>query len=294
MNAKCNANLFSLPKRLAGCWARQKFIFFFSLVFCAHIFAAAKINTLYWYLEGLAGIPSGINTGLLYSDFIGNGQILIPDFHYQSDNQDGYGGNLGLGYRKKTSKTSNVHGLYLFGSHQKTLNDSIFNQANLGVEAYVNGWSFINNWYIPYGNQIVTLETLKHKRRVHSKEPISKNTQFEEIVLPGFDVNIGNNFPGSSVMSFMLTYYHYGFNSEFERVDGGTVQISFTPNSALTIDLNDSYDHLSGNELGLTFQFFINAIWNKNVNLTAAQQIMVNDVTFDSIPYTYIRVAKNK
>ena len=167
--------------------------------------------------------------------------------------------NLGLGARKKLSKTTML-GLNAFWDYRMTSYSSAYSRWGAGGEFWWNDFKLTNNWYIAgtgikrittSGNAYIDEDNLAPG--TYSFSDWAGANTFDERVVPGWDLALNYRLPrypqlSLGIRGFRWDYLRHSDNTGVE----GTINWQATPRTNLTAwvsNENPAYQTLSNTEL---------------------------------------------
>tara|TARA_Y100001970_G_C14259119_1_gene878125 strand:+ start:2938 stop:4119 length:1182 start_codon:yes stop_codon:yes gene_type:complete len=142
-------------------------------------------------------------------------------------NSDGATTNLGLGIRHRPSDVSMI-GSNVFWDYRMTDYSSAHSRLGVGGEYWWKDLEFRNNWYMSMTDQ---------------KNISINGTEYQERVVPGWDVEIGYRLPNKPNLSF----YVKGFNWDYQNTQDnsglkGSINWQATPYVNLDIWISNEID----------------------------------------------------
>ena len=167
--------------------------------------------------------------------------------------------NLGLGARKKLSKTT-MFGLNAFWDYRMTSYSSAYSRWGAGGEFWWNDFKLTNNWYIAgtgikrittSGNAYIDEDNLAPG--TYSFSDWAGANTFDERVVPGWDLALNYRLPGYPQLSLGIRGFRWDYlrHSDNTGVEG-TINWQATPRTNLTAwvsNENPAYQTLSNTEL---------------------------------------------
>jgi hypothetical protein len=164
------------------------------------------------------------------------------------------GGDIGAGYRQLLSNNKVIYGGYTYLGRYKTSDDNFFSQTTLGLEMLGSEWDARLNAYVPIGakqqsqNRLSPIGIYFQAHKLHGTQLVN-----DEGVEPGAEIEVGRLIPGlsdgDSTLRTYVSYYHYGFNNDAEKINGGSVRAEYRYNHYVTLTASESYDKVQGNQL---------------------------------------------
>ncbi len=176
--------------------------------------------------------------------FLEDGMIFGSARGFRSD-RDGWGSNLGLGYRHYVRKWDRIFGASAFYDYDNT-SGTLFRQAGFGFETLGKRWDSRLNTYFPVSND----QALLQQRFLQSSIRFSGNQILYDQILTfgtqmrGLDHEVGIPLPGRMAENHDLRlfagwYHFHGTNVPNTTGWKGRLQGEVTPNLAMAVEVTN-------------------------------------------------------
>lgn len=202
-----------------------------------------------WRAGYVTGPGIGRNDGIAPVEvmpyfFLEDGMLFGDLRGFRSD-RDGWGGNLGLGYRHYVRQWDRIFGVNAFYDYDNTSGE-LFRQVGFGFETLGKRWDSRLNTYFPVSNE----QALLNRRFLQSSIRFSGNQiLYDQILtfgtqLRGLDHEVGVPLPGRFAEGHDVRLFAGWYHFDGPRVPNttgwkGRLQGELTPNVAMALEVTN-------------------------------------------------------
>ncbi|MDP1799537.1 MAG: inverse autotransporter beta domain-containing protein [Planctomycetaceae bacterium] len=176
--------------------------------------------------------------------FLEDGMLFGNARGYRSDD-DGWGANVGAGYRHYVRKWDRIFGINAYYDYDNT-SGSLFRQAGMGFETLGNNWDSRLNMYFPVSSEQkeLGLRFLQDSIRFAGNQILYDQVRTFGTQMKGLDHEVGVPLPGrfSTAHDLRLFAGWYHFNGpKVPNTTGwkGRLQGEVTPNLAMALEVTN-------------------------------------------------------
>ncbi|MAT14456.1 MAG: hypothetical protein CMJ46_04215 [Planctomyces sp.] len=199
-------------------------------------------------------------------DSIGNVELMpylieddtlwFTDFRFFVDNDLGYGGNIGFGYRQEiTSKT--IFGTNVFYDIDET-SEELFHQLGFGLEAYGKKWDARANFYFPIGETAGDTEFRDSNYRYLGTTIVYDLERRTNQAYQGVDAELGFLIPTDFTEDHNVRLFGGGYHFQGdmgEDINGYKVRLQGDVTESLQTQIEYTSDDTFGNNVMLAFYY---------------------------------------
>lgn len=176
--------------------------------------------------------------------FLEDGMLFGNARGYRSD-QDGWGANVGTGYRHYIRKWDRIVGINAYYDYDNT-SGSLFRQVGFGAETYGNNWDSRLNTYFPVSRERAELglRFVQESIRFSGNQILYDQIRTFGTQMKGIDHEVGVPLPGRFAeghdVRLYAGWYHFnGTNVPNTTGWKGRLQGEVTPNLAMALEVTN-------------------------------------------------------
>jgi len=259
--------------------------------------------------EKISYIPRAYLSGYVGTEFLGEGDLLIPLYvkedkalivygqgrYVPESGDDSWSGGGGLLYRWVVPNINSVLGLYVLGDYNQITSDQEYWDINPGIEALGGLWDFHLNGYIPVGAKCWEKEDWAHnfgnRTYVRAEGFAAYDHKLMEYIETGLggDVEVGRKLFKIKDMVVKGYAQGYYFNMEHNSdVVGGGLKIKVDTTEQISITANYTYDNYQHSVFMAGVQVKLNGLFNKSKNKVSEN---IAHRLFDRIDRSYADIS---